>query len=161
MPAPRLIPIATLALLGAAAAARADAPWSFVLTASSEETGRTNLAVHAMDNDPSTRWCANGGGANQWLQIDLGGTRRISGLDIRWESDGKSYGVAVEGGDDGRQWTRLAADASRSGQRIAFVAKVRFVRIRVTALPDSRTWASIRELTLLDFGGAPIPNARK
>ena len=140
--------------------ARAETQTSAIrATASSEESSRTNLAANAIDGNRDTRWCANGGGSNQWLQLDFGSVQRIGGLEIDWEFRDRIYGFTIEGSTDAATWTRLAADTGTSGQRIPFVARARYIRIRVTSIPDKK-WASIREITPLDFGGHPIGNAR-
>lgn len=114
----------------------------FSLTASSEESG--HVAGDAMDNNPDTRWCANGAGAKQWLAIDLGGEFNVSRAEVQWEFPDLKYGFVVERSADGKTWAPLPGAA-------------REIRIRTTALPDAK-WASIREVKLFDAAGQEIRN---
>src|SRR5258705_260657 len=69
-------------------------------TASSEEKGKDNFAANAVDGKPSTRWCASGAQANEWLQVDLGKTETLTGVCIEWEAAGAKYKYKVEGSAD-------------------------------------------------------------
>ena len=115
----------------------------FRLSASSEETGKGNLAALAMDGDPETRWCASGPAGGQWVQVDLGAAVAVAKADIAWESEGNYQGV-VEGSADGNEWKPLPAT-------------VRFVRVKVTAVPGGK-WASIREIKLTGADGKALAN---
>jgi len=116
----------------------------FTLTASSEETGKGNVAGLAMDGDPNMRWCASSAAGNQWLMIDLGGERTLARAEIAWETNSPDYRGVIEGSTDEKQWQPLPCAA-------------RFVRVRVTGVPPGQ-WASIREITLADAGGKAIEN---
>jgi len=116
----------------------------FYLNASSEESG--NSADFAMDGDPSTRWCADGEGAKQWLSIQLDREYNLGHADVQWEFSDLQYGFAVERSSDSRTWQPLPGPA-------------KFVRIRVTSLPAGK-WASIREVKLFDATGAEIKNTQ-
>ncbi len=119
-------------------------------TASSEETGKNNLIPHAVDGNTATRWCASGGSAPQWLQVDLGKVQPIRGCAIDWESDHTVYRYTVEGSDDGAAWTTLVdqAKAGRNGKHEFEFDTTRKARhLKVTFLgSNTGGWASIREL---------------
>ncbi len=128
---------------------------AILLAASSTESG--NPAVNAMDGDPGTRWCASSEANDQWLAVDLGSVRPLGGLDVRWEHD-RPYEFVVELSADGRAWEALKG-AGRGETPIRFPPGIRsrFLRVHTTALPQG-SWASIRELRVLDAAGAPYPN---
>lgn len=121
--------------------------WSVRATASSEETAKGNNAENAFDDDPKTRWCANGGAEGEWVQLDLGQERMIGRVELDWEFPGLSYGNIIEVGHDGKKWSEFAPGATR------------FLRVRVTRLPEGK-WASIREIRLYGPDGQPIRNSR-
>ena len=121
--------------------------WSVTARASSEESSKGNGAEDAFDGDPQTRWCASGGAANEWVQLDLGADRQIGRVALDWEFPELTYGSAIETSADGKQWTPFAP------------GPVRFFRVRVTKLPEGK-WASIREIRLFDAEGQPIRNTR-
>ena len=95
----------------------------------------------AVDGDDSTRWCAAGDSAPQWLQIDLGGPEDLTGCRITWEFDEKPYRHKFEGSADGKAWTVLAdrtnAPANKQVEDVRFDAKgVRHVRLTVTGMAE-------------------------
>lgn len=120
--------------------------WEFALTASSEETSRGNMAFCAMDGNPKTRWCAADASTGQWLMVDLGKPHQIGKYEIEWESEGE-YAATVVGSLDGNTWNPLPCAA-------------RIVRVAVDRTP-SGSWASIRELRLIDSKGALLANKQK
>lgn len=70
-------------------------------TASTEEDGHP--AAHATDGDPGTRW-SSAYEDHQWLQVDLGASRRFDRVAVLWEQAyPKTYTVQVS--DDGDTWT--------------------------------------------------------
>ncbi|WP_338704148.1 discoidin domain-containing protein (plasmid) [Streptomyces sp. Q6] len=70
-------------------------------TASSAEDGHP--AAHATDGDAGTRW-SSAYEDHQWLQVDLGTSRRFDRVAVVWEQAyPKTYTVQVS--DDGDTWT--------------------------------------------------------
>ena len=122
-------------------------------TASSEETSKGNTAAKAVDGSTATRWCANNGTTGQWLKVDLGSTRSLTGTRIAWESAATNYRYRIEGSTDNTNWTTLADLTSTTGtsqvQVSLFRAQARYVRVTVTGLPAG-VWASIRSLEVYD-----------
>lgn len=125
--------------------------------ASSEETNKNNLVAHAVDGKDATRWCASGGSFPQWLQIDLGRSRVVSGTEIAWESSESKYRYLLEGSPDGESWTTLA-DYSADGRNSRHVDQfsprgLQFLRVTYHGA-DTGAWASIREVRV--FGDETI-----
>jgi beta-galactosidase len=136
--------------------------WSVAVSASSQETGKGNLAEYAMDNDRETRWCAADAGANQWLMLDLGSERDLASVSITWEME-LAYKFIVEGSQNKREWKSLAdksqnADTAQT-TTVPLQDKSRFIRIRTTGLPAAR-WASICEVSFIDAQGKTIANKK-
>ncbi|MGQ4436291.1 discoidin domain-containing protein [Streptomyces sp. SAS_260] len=70
-------------------------------TASTEDPDHP--AAHATDGDTSTRWSSEYAD-NQWIQVDLGSSKRFDRVAILWESAyPKTYVIQVS--DDGDTWT--------------------------------------------------------
>ncbi len=119
-------------------------------TASSEEKGKGNLAPNAIDGKPDTRWCANGPEKNEWLQIDLGKSEKLTGARLLWENESATYSFTVEGSQDAKTWAMLF-DGTKNEQAgvnaLKFAAEIRYVR--VTMLTNTRfNWASLWEVEL-------------
>ncbi|GGQ49544.1 penicillin acylase family protein [Couchioplanes azureus] len=81
------------------------------VTASTTQPGHP--AAHAVDGDRATRW-ASRWSDNQWLRIDLGSSRPVARMVIRWES---AYATAykIEVSPDGSAWTQVAAVTGGNG----------------------------------------------
>ncbi len=123
-------------------------------TASSEETGKGNLAGGAFDGNGATRWCAANSNAGEWLEVDLGKPTKIEGITLEWESDGAVYRYKIEGSADGSNW-RTLVDASRNKENGPYVHKdhlgsSRYVKV-VFLGSDTGSWGSLREV-LVDGG---------
>ncbi|MFD2689235.1 alpha-L-fucosidase [Streptomyces phyllanthi] len=122
-------------------------------TASSEESSKGNTAAKAVDGSTATRWCANNGNTGNWLKVDLGAAKSLTGARIAWELDATNYRYRIEGSTDNTTWTTLAdrtGTTSTSQVQVAmFSASARYVRVTVTGLP-SGAWASIRGLEVYD-----------
>uniref|UniRef100_UPI0006E22C7C alpha-L-fucosidase n=1 Tax=Streptomyces graminilatus TaxID=1464070 RepID=UPI0006E22C7C len=122
-------------------------------TASSEEASKGNGAAKALDGSTSTRWSATNGNTGNWLKVDLGSQKSLTGTRIVWESPATNYRYRIEGSTDNSTWTTLAdltATTSTSQVQVSvFRATARYVRVTVTGLP-SGAWASIRNLEVYD-----------
>jgi putative membrane-bound dehydrogenase-like protein len=120
-------------------------------TASSEETGKNNLAPHVNDGQPGTRWCANGPDTPQWIELDLGEPRHLTGAAIKWESDSSRYRYTIGVSTDSAVFTTVV-DESKEGRNgkheFTFdVPDARYVRVECHGA-DTGAWASIWELQL-------------
>lgn len=102
-------------------------------TASSEESGKGNLAAKAVDGKPDTRWCAGAGTFPQWWRVDLGATKKVKNVRITWESEGIRH--EIEGSVDGQAWTKFAPGKSNELRHL-----------RVTCTGSKGGWASFFEV---------------
>ncbi len=122
-------------------------------SASSEESGKGNMAACANDGTGDSRWCAAGPGSGQWWQVDLGTAVPIRFVSIDFERESKNYGYKVMTSTDTVAWKTIAAkDTSNrprwGGPRRHFhevKATARHLRIEFTQLRPG-TWASMREV---------------
>lgn len=77
-------------------------------SASSFEPGKEPAL--AIDGDGASRWAvsrADRPRTDSWLAVDLGGSRSVDRVTLRWESAaGRAY--RIQGSPDGQQWTDLA-----------------------------------------------------
>ncbi len=120
-----------------------------VASALTEESDKGNFAARAFDGNESTRWCASSPTFPQSLQVDLGESRPIHGIDLRWES-GQIYFYQLHGSIDGNDWM-LLADRSNADQPIHHedvTANVRYVKLTVTG-SNQGGWASLYELRII------------
>lgn len=129
-------------------------------SASSEETGRGNIAAHAVDGVPGTRWCASGPDAPQTLEIELSEPRSLRGCRIDWEFADQPYRHRFEISADGETWETIAEATDRdrataaqqrtseTGITHAF-EREGVTHARVVFLGGAPgAWGSIRELQL-------------
>ncbi len=138
----------------------------FGVTASSSE--ERNPPENAFDGSNDTRWCASDDSVPQWLQTDLGRTRRVRGVSLAWEHSGGGYQCRIEGKQEGDSWVTLAdasaAPGSGDGPITHKPADVRWLRVTVIGHAEG-SWASIREFQVhLDEGGQEVvwqPQAQK
>ncbi len=112
-----------------------------------------NPAANAVDGSTTTRWCAANNYANHWLAVDLGGSASITGAEVMWEKSGVVYKYKVEVSTDNSTWTtkvdKTGNTSTAQTQTDNFTATARYVRITVTGLPNTSTWASIFEFRVL------------
>lgn len=83
---------------------------NFTATASTGGTGPNgeNLANLAIDGNPGTRW-ASDAADNQWLVIDMGAQRTVTGLKIIWET-AKAKHFTIDISDNNSTWTTIVTD---------------------------------------------------
>jgi len=108
---------------------------------------------NAVDEDPSTRWCAHNAEPNQWWQVDLQKPEAITGCRIVWEHNGKKYDYTIEGSADGQEWKTLVDksnnDLRTQEQEHKLTADgIRYVRIKVSGLQEG-SWSSFFEFEVL------------
>lgn len=120
------------------------------VTATSEESGRGNIANHATDGDLRTRWCANGPQSPESLLIDLQSPQKVGWLRVHWESANNAYRYKIEGSEDGQAWD-LCVDAStnkKPGQVVEHEVDLKAARyLRLTFLGSSAGgWGSLWEI---------------
>ncbi|HEY4248555.1 MAG TPA: family 43 glycosylhydrolase [Lacunisphaera sp.] len=92
------------------------------------------------DDNYATWWIAKPGDENNWLQLDFGAVRRITGTEIRFEYAWKIYHYALEGSADGKRWTMLAdyRDKGNRGspQDISTTINCRYLKLVFTPAKD-------------------------
>jgi hypothetical protein len=121
-------------------------------TADSEQTGQ-NPATYGNDGSISTRWCAADGGTGHHWQVDLGASHSLTRLHISWEK-AANYQFKIEGSPDGNAWSMLLDETATTGNQaeqdylFGTDASAEFVRITVTGLESSATWASFFEFSV-------------
>ncbi|MGE0550332.1 MAG: M64 family metallopeptidase [Kofleriaceae bacterium] len=117
----------------------------FAATASGDDGNKPN---NALDSKLDTRWSSNGNG--QWLQLDLGGSRKISAVDVAWyKGTQRASNYVISVSTDGTMFSDVANGKSSGrtnyNERIAF-APVQAKYVRITVNGNSvNSWASITE----------------
>jgi hypothetical protein len=118
-------------------------------------TGKVHPPEHGNDGDGATRWCAANGNTGHYWTVDLGASHTLTRFEVVWEypsqAAGLSYLYVVGVSGDGTTFTTVidksANTDTMSTQVSNFPAATtgRYVRITVTGLPNSTTWASFWE----------------
>jgi hypothetical protein len=89
-----------------------DLAYNQPTTASSLYSG-SYPANYATDGNPATRWSSVFADP-QWLQVDLGTTRSVTGVELSWQAAyGKAYQIQVS--DDAVTWTTIYSTTSGPG----------------------------------------------
>ena len=147
---------------GATPKAKEDLARDKPATASSFQSDDTGPGA-AFDGDPDTRWCASDGSAPQWLQVDLGSRREITGVRLVWEHGEVRHPFKLEGSNDGNRWALLAdrtssQDASQA-VAVAFSTGPKSYRhVRLTApTTEPGHWVSLSSVEVLGTKDAPTP----
>jgi hypothetical protein len=118
-------------------------------------SGKVHPPEHGNDGDGTTRWCAANGSAGHYWTVDLGASHALTRFEVVWEypsqAAGLSYRYVVGVSDDGTTFTtaidKSANTDTMNTQLSNFPAATtgRYVRVTVTGLPNSSTWASFWE----------------
>ncbi|HEX6497433.1 MAG TPA: penicillin acylase family protein [Micromonosporaceae bacterium] len=99
-------------------------------TASSTQAFTSNTPNKAVDGDLSTRWSSSYSD-NQWIRVDLGSTRTIRRVVLRWEAAyGSGYRIDVS--NDGSTWATVFSTSTGDGgvDNVTFAATgARYVRM--------------------------------
>ena len=121
-------------------------------TASSTENGGTP-ASNAVDGKADTRW-SSAASDPQWLQVDLGSTQHVCGVELDWEA---AYGKAfqVQTSTDGSAWTTVYQTTSGTGgmQKLTVDGSGRYVRVLGSARGTGYGY-SLWELKVLTGSGS-------
>jgi hypothetical protein len=139
-------------LNGVTSSATTNIALNAAATASSNETG--NTPAKAVDGIATTRWTASSGTLNQWLKIDLGSVKNITGTEITWEQN-LAYKYKIEESADNVNWylqvDKTANTTSAQVMTDLWNTSSRYVRVTITGVPGGY-WASIAELKI--FGSS-------
>ncbi|WP_052350552.1 discoidin domain-containing protein [Paenibacillus gorillae] len=102
-------------------------------TASASTVQEPFAAANAFDGDPGTRWGSAMGADPQWIMVDLGQSRQITGVKLDWETaHAKSYKIQVS--DNGSTWTDIYATTNGNGgaEQLTVSGNGRYVRMNGT-----------------------------
>ncbi len=127
-----------------------------LIFADSVEEG--NLAIHAMDGDRGTRWCAANNQPGHSLTIDMARSVSPTRVQIIWEKQAL-HAWTLEGSHDKKKWEKIAGSIEQGKVTTQDSANLQgdFRYYRITILGNSgANWASIRELTFTDKDGRVI-----
>ena len=110
-------------------------------------------AARANDGNANTCWRADDEpeGGPEWWIVDLETPVDLSGCQIIWPYDGKTYRYKIEGSDDRNKWSLLSDQTSSVSksqiQNLKFenARQVRYVKVTVTGFEEG-CWASICEV---------------
>ncbi len=126
------------------------------VTASSSRPGAG--PEFAADGSYTQRWFASSPDPKQWVELDLGESRRVKCLELSFERECKRYGYKVLASDDGQQWQTIVmhvASEQAQGQggdhagMHAVDVTARYLRIeidKVLSVPWATYSACIREV---------------
>jgi hypothetical protein len=138
----------------------AEAPTHPVRAATASSEQAPNIALHAIDGNPETRWSADGVG--QWISFDLGEAKPVHAIGIAWHhGDRRIATFEVEVSLNMVDWIRVQS-AKSSGETTALERYAvwhtdpRFVRI-VGRGNSTNTWNSITEVQIYGADGGPAP----
>lgn len=87
------------------------------------------LAANVADGDANTRW-SSAYTDNEWIYVDLGSTKRLTGVKLNWEAAfGKSYKIQVS--NDASNWIDVYSTTNGVGgvEQISFTSTGRYVRM--------------------------------
>jgi hypothetical protein len=156
--------LAALAVVLSLAAVRADQahgalPAVVVLsqgkptTASSSESAATPASA-ATDGDTATRWSSSFAD-NQWIQVDLGATKQIVGVDLTWEAAYASkYTIATS--NDGTTWTTVVNGTATSPAKQSLTASSSGRYVRLTGIQRATAYGtSLFELQVRGYSDPP------
>ena len=167
---------AILSILGTSCSARDDAKsrresfdfgWTFKyfgegdpvedasnVRADSTERAKGHLAVHAMDGDENTRWCAADGKPGHNLTVELSGRERVKSIDFYWEN-ARRQELELELFYKGRvERQRIIKDSEHTTVLVEAPALTSFKVTFYGTGPEN--WASVREIVLKDADGEVI-----
>jgi len=125
------------------------------VAASATAVDGANLATNAIDNNPLTRWAAQGNGAT--LILDLGDLFDVSSLDITWnKATGRNYNYDIACSTDGINFSKVLTNKSSDGitttavnipMPITKTRYVQYISYGYTGI-SSGAWINITELVV-------------
>ncbi|MDA7874463.1 sulfatase-like hydrolase/transferase [Rhodopirellula sp.] len=113
------------------------------ISASSHQPG--NFPHYSVDGDKTTRWAASNEAVPQWIQLDFGKQRTLSGVEIRFKNRTRiHYCVSIS--DNGSDWTKVHESnkpLAIQNEQVSFTAKSRYVRVTIEGIESG--WATIED----------------
>lgn len=131
----------------------ADKVISLTKAASADSNQTGHLAADGNDASLTTRWCAADGAVGHHWEVDLGTLSTLSKLQITWEK-AVNYRFKVEGSADGSVWQPLLDQSTTTNAAavqtypLSASPQARIVRLTVTGLPNTTTWASFFDFSV-------------
>ncbi|MGI5240556.1 chitosanase [Dactylosporangium sp. CA-139066] len=128
-------------------------------TSSSVESSSLGPAL-AFDGNTGTRWASAEGSDPQWIRVDLGATRSITHVNLKWEAAyGKAY--RIETSADGSAWSTIYSTTAGDGgtdDLTGLSGSGRYVRLYGTA--RGTQWGySLYEFQVYGNGTESTPSA--
>lgn len=136
----------------------ADIKTEYKLTSSGIQNDRHPPEL-AMDGNMNTRWSSPSSDP-QWLRIDMGEVKDISGLIIYWEAAfGKEYEVQLS--NDDKKWNTVYTTTEGDGNSDEIFFEKQSARyIKIYGIERGTSWGySIFEIKLVDDKQAPVVTA--
>ncbi|MEV6851102.1 glycoside hydrolase family 3 C-terminal domain-containing protein [Actinoplanes sp. NPDC051411] len=124
-------------------------------TASSTENAGTP-ASSATDGNDGTRWSSTASDP-QWLQVDLGSSQQVCGVDLHWET-ARAATFKIQVSNDGTAWTDASpvTNGVDGNQSVTVGGTGRYVRM--DGLTRSSQWGySLWEFIVHTVGGPTTP----
>ncbi|WP_331769648.1 discoidin domain-containing protein (plasmid) [Embleya sp. NBC_00888] len=121
-------------------------------TTSSQENGGT-AAANAVDGDAGTRW-SSAASDPQWIQVDLGETKGVCGVDLKWEAAyGKAYRILFS--TNGTAWSTAYSTTTGAGgtETLTVTGDARYVRLEGTTRGTGYGY-SLWEFAVRTVGGS-------
>ncbi|MFT5130103.1 MAG: quinoprotein glucose dehydrogenase, partial [Rhodothermales bacterium] len=118
------------------------------ISASSEEGG--NPARHAFDDDPTTRWSANG--KQQWIQVEFKEPKSLSEIFLGFHHGERRYNVILAASMDGKDWKPL--EKRRSAGKGSKLEKFGFEKMTLRYLrytsdgSNKNNWANLHTFSI-------------
>lgn len=86
--------------------------WDASATASST-SAPVSAPSKSVDGDSTTYWCASSGNMPQWIQYDLGESKKIGFINMYMVGGTSSVSYQLEGSDDGSNWSLITEETDK------------------------------------------------
>ncbi|GAA4844639.1 hypothetical protein GCM10023310_23210 [Paenibacillus vulneris] len=142
----------------------ADAKFSIAASAVTASADDGNVPANTVDGNLATRWSASGD--NQWIQYDLGSSKKVAYVKIAFQSgDTRTFNFDIKTSADGTTFTTAKSNVTsamnNSLQTFDFpdVSGARYVRI-IGHMNSASAWNSYTEVEIYgeDLTGSNIVN---
>ena len=108
-------------------------------TASSNESDARS-APCVCDGDMSTRWASQEGSDNEWIQLDLGESKPLQEIVLKWE-DAYASQYKLELSADGEAWNEVYSTSSGAGGTESITLESQNTRyIKLTGVQRATPW---------------------
>ena len=117
-------------------------------------------AASAIDGNDGTWWCASDGRFPQWISFDMKAEKNFDTVSVKMHQSATGATYTVEGGNDGKTWTKLLSGEKEPLRGNTFTHKTdsvcsyRYLRIRFDEVQGS--WAAVTEVSVY-LSGDKVP----